>query len=111
MNIIDLRKNLIRSATTQRMADRRQVPYEFGSNEWLNYINKNQLDAPAFNRRQADRRAEKRKRDDRREQLTDVADIEKSYTRIFLTPAERKLIEDLYLMDLEATDSEFNTDT
>jgi hypothetical protein len=102
MNIIDLRKSLRRSLTTQRKEDRRKVPYEFGSPEWLDYIKNNHMDCPKFNRRQADRRTEKRRLPDRRQQHdAEPNRSEKKYARIFLTPAEKKLIEDLYLNDLE----------
>jgi hypothetical protein len=102
MNIIDLRKSLRRSSITQRTDDRRKVPYEFGSPEWLEFIKNNNLDCPEFNRRKGDRRNDKRRLPDRRQQqLAEPAHSEKKYARIFLTPAERKLIEDLYLNDLE----------
>jgi hypothetical protein len=101
MNIIELRKNLRRSSVTQRITDRRKVPYEFGSPEWLEYIKENHLDLPAFNRRKADRRSDKRRLPDRRQQLAESVHSEKKYARIFLTPAERKLLEDLYLSDLD----------
>jgi len=102
MNIIDLRTSPRRSSMTQRIADRRKVPYEFGSPEWLEYLKNHQVDCPKSNRRNADRRNDKRRLSDRRQQ--DVAEpihSKKKYARIFLTPAERKLIEDLYLTDLE----------
>ena len=102
MNIIDLRKSLRRSSITQRIADRRKVPYEFGSPEWLKYLTNNHVDCPRFNRRMADRRSDKRRLPDRRQQHTaEPIRSEKKYARIFLTPAERKLIEDLYLNDVE----------
>lgn len=101
MNIIELRKNLRRSSVTQRITDRRKVPYEFGSPEWIEYIKKNHLDRPKFNRRQADRRNDKRCLSDRRQQHAESVRSEKKYARIFLTPAERKLLEDLYLSDLD----------
>jgi hypothetical protein len=102
MNIIDLRKSLRRSSITQRIADRRKVPYEFGSPEWLEYIKNNHVDCPKYNRRKADRRTDKRRLPDRRQHYNaEPIRSEKKYARIFLTPAERKLIEDLYLNDLE----------
>ena len=101
MNIIELRKNLRRSSVTQRITDRRKVPYEFGSPEWLEYIKKNHLDRPKYNRRKADRRSDKRRLPDRRQQLSEAVRSEQKYARIFLTPAERKLLEDLYLSDLD----------
>lgn len=102
MNIIDLRKNLRRSSLTQRIADRRQVPYEFGSSKWLEYIKNNHVDRPILDRRKANRRTDKRQLPDRRQQyIAEPIRSEKKYARIFLTPAERKLIDDLYLNDLE----------
>jgi hypothetical protein len=102
MNIIDLRKSLRRSSITQRIADRRKVPYEFGSPEWLEYIKNNHVNCPNYNRRKADRRTDNRRLPDRRQQYkAEPVRSEKKYARIFLTPAERKLIEDLYLNDLE----------
>ena len=102
MNIIDLRKSLRRSPTNQRKEDRRKVPYEFGSPEWLEYMKNNNLDCPKFDRRKGERRNEKRKLPDRRQQQpAEPIFSEKKYARIFLTPAEKKLIEDLYLNDLD----------
>jgi hypothetical protein len=101
MNIIELRKSLRRSSVTQRITDRRKVPYEFGSPEWLEYIKRNHLDCPKLNRRKADRRNDKRLISDRRQQHAESIRSEKKYARIFLTPAERKLLEDLYLSDLD----------
>lgn len=101
MNIIELRKNLRRSSATQRITDRRKVPYEFGSPEWTEYIKRNHLDRPKFNRRGAERRSDKRRLPDRRQQFAESGRSEKKYARIFLTPAERKLLEDLYLNDLD----------
>jgi len=102
MNIIDLRKSLRRSSITQRITDRRKIPYAFGSPEWLEFLEKNHVDSPKFNRRKADRRTDKRRLPDRRQQHNaESIRSEKKYARIFLTRAERKLIEDLYLNDLE----------
>jgi len=102
MNIIDLRKSLRRALITQRKADRRKITYAFGSPEWLEYFEKNHLDLPKFNRRKADRRNDKRRLPDRRQQHSSQSGRpDKKYARIFLTRAERKLIEDLYLSDLE----------
>ncbi len=102
MNIIDLRKSLRRSSLTQRVSDRRKIPYVFGSPEWLEYLKKNNLESPKFNRRKAERRNDKRRIPDRRQQFNNESiRSEKRFARIFLTRAERKLIEDLYLNDLE----------
>jgi hypothetical protein len=101
MNIIELRKSLRRSSVSQRITERRKVPYEFGSPEWLEYIKQNHLDRPIYNRRNVDRRNDKRRLPDRRQQLAESVRSEKKYARIFLTPAERKLLEDLYLSDLD----------
>ena len=103
MNIIDLRESLRRSSTTQRIAERREVTNTFGSPEWLKYIKNNNVDCPKFNRRKAERRTDTRRSDNRREQYAaeEPSHPKKKYARIFLTPAERNLIEDLYLIDLK----------
>ncbi|MGZ8189830.1 MAG: hypothetical protein ACXWTS_01225 [Methylococcaceae bacterium] len=102
MNIIDLRKNLRRSSVTRLIADRRKVSYPFGSPEWLEHIKNNHLDCPKFERRKFERRTNERRSPDRRQELPDEpVRSEKAYSRILLTPAERKLIEDLYFSDFE----------
>ncbi len=102
MNIIDLRTRLRRSAATRFIADRRVVPYPFGSPEWLAYVKDNNVDCPEFDRRKVKRRAEDRRAGEQREENNqESAHTEKAYSRILLTPAERKLIEDLYFNDFE----------
>ena len=96
MNIIDLRKNLRESPTGQRISDRRKNPYAFGTQEWLDYIEQNGLERPEFDRRKMNRRAS-----DNNQQNLDHPPAGKSYVRILLTPAEKKLLEDLYLSDLD----------
>ncbi len=98
MNIIEMREGQRRS-TTQHKVDRRKVSYEFGSPEWLEYIEKNNVDCPKFNRRQAERRAHKTDR--RQQHEAEPIRSGKKYKRVWLTPAEKKLIEDLYLNNLE----------
>ena len=99
MNIIEMREGLRRTSTAQHQVDRRKVPYEFGSPEWLEYIKNNNVDCPKFNRRQAERRTHKT---DRRQQYDAVPIRSKEkYKRVLLTPAEKKLIEDLYFSDME----------
>lgn len=101
MNIIDLREGSRRSSTTRRTNERRKVEHEFGSPEWLKYIKENQVDCPMIDRRKADRRTEKRQLSDRREQhVEEPGNSITDYERIFLTPAEKQLLEDLYLKDL-----------
>jgi hypothetical protein len=102
MNIINLRKNLRRSTVTRRIADRRVVPYEFGSPEWIENIQKNYLAWPKTNRRTTERRSDDRRSPDRRDQqATEQSRTNQKYSRILLTSEERKLIEDLYLSDIE----------
>jgi hypothetical protein len=68
----------------------------------LDYVKNNHVDCPKFNRRKAERRSDKRQLPDRRQQYNaEPIRSGKNYARILLTPAERKLIEDLYLNDLE----------
>ena len=102
MYIIDLRRGPRRSLINQRVDERRKVTSEFGSPEWLKYIKNNQVDCPSFNRRKAERRTDNRKLPDRREQsVTEPVLSNKKYAHIFLTQAEKKLIEDIYLTDLK----------
>lgn len=102
MNIINLRKNLRRSTVTRRISDRRIVPYEFGSPEWVENIKKNYLAWPKTNRRAVERREDDRRSPDRRDhQASERSRSEQKYSRILLTSEERKLIEDLYLSDIE----------
>jgi hypothetical protein len=99
MNIIDLRKKLQQSSTTERrVIDRRKVSYQFGSPEWLEYMKDNNVECPEEDRRKIIRR------DEDREQSTEEPETNESktcYRRIFLTPSERKLLQDIYLSDLD----------
>lgn len=96
MNIIDLRKNLRDSSTYQRLSDRRINTSAYGSPEWLNYLNQNGFEHPTYDRRQASQRVS-----DTDSTADEAAPLERPYKRIFLTPAERKLLEDMYLGDLD----------
>ncbi len=86
-------------STTQHKVDRRKVSYEFESPEWLEYIKDNKMDRPKFNRRKAERRTHKFDR--RQQHEAEPIGSGKKYKRVWLTPAEKKLIEDLYLNNLE----------
>ena len=102
MNIIDLRKNFRRSTVTRLIADRRQNSFPFGSPEWLEHMKNNNLECPEFDRRKGERRTNERRSPDRRQELPEEpVRSEKAYSRILLTPAEKKLIEDLYFNDFE----------
>jgi hypothetical protein len=102
VNIINLRKELRRSQETRRVEDRRKVPYPFGTPEWEEHIKRHYLAWPKTNRRVDNRRSNERRSPDRREQqLTEQSRSLKKYARVLLTAEERKLIEDLYLSDLE----------
>jgi hypothetical protein len=98
MNIINLRKNLRRTSMTRRETDRRNVPYAFGSPQWLENIKNNYLAWPKSNRRSAERRNNERRALDRREQqqLAERGRLKQAYSRIFMSPEEKKLIEDVY---------------
>ena len=97
MNIIDLRKGSRRTLTTEPIAERRKNKSNFGSPEWLEHIKNNLLDCPNFDRRNIERRTS-----DRRENnTTEPAHPTKNSVRIFLTPAEKKLIQDLHMIDLK----------
>ncbi|MFZ2451202.1 MAG: hypothetical protein WAW36_11845 [Methylovulum miyakonense] len=95
MNIIDLRKNLFTSPANQRTGDRRKNPHPFGSQEWRDYLYKNGLEPPTFDRRKTIRRAS-----DQQAQA-EIEPSERPYARILLTPAEKKLLVDMYLTDLK----------
>jgi len=97
MNIIDLRKGPRRTSTIEPVVERRKNTSEFGSPEWLEHIKNNLLDCPNFDRRNIERRTS-----DRRENIAaESAHPTKNTVRIFLTPAERKLIQDLHMVDLK----------
>jgi hypothetical protein len=96
MNIIDLRKNLRESDLNQRTADRRKNPHPYGSAEWEEYICQHGLNQPSHDRRTFLRRAS-----DRRQIQYEAAQQEKPYHRILLTPAEKKLLVDIYLTDFD----------
>ena len=101
MNIIDLREGPRRSLITGRIDERRKVAHEFVSSEWLKYIKDNAVDCPKIDRRIAERHTEKRQYPDRREpHVAQPADAMNNHVRIFLSPAEKQLIKDLYLSEL-----------
>lgn len=102
MNLYDLRRQPRRATATRRLADRRQISYPFGSAEWIENIKKYYLAWPKANRRDHSRRADERRVQERRlHQLSEQCRSEKKFSRILLTAEERKLIEDLYLSDLD----------
>jgi hypothetical protein len=96
MNIIDLRNSLQESSTIKRIAERRGNPHEFGTPEWLEYLTQNGLECPTHDRRKP---VERRGHEHRQAESENPP--EKPYKRILLTAAEKKLIEDLYLTDLD----------
>lgn len=102
MNLYDFRRNPRRSSTTRRTSDRRNIPYPFGSPEWVENIKKNYLAWPKSNRREASRRHNERREPDRRQQqLSEQRRSEQKFSKILLTQEEKKLIEDLYMSDLD----------
>ncbi len=102
MNFYDFRRNPRRSIMTRRTTDRREIPYPFGSAEWVENIKENYLAWPKSNRRAVSRRHNERREPDRRhQQLSEQLRSEKKFSPILLTQEERKLIEDLYLSDLD----------
>lgn len=102
MNLYDFRRNPRRTSMTRRMDDRRKIPYPFGSPEWVENIKNHYLAWPKNNRRNANRRSDERRAEERRQhQLSEQSRSEKKYSPILLTQEERKLIEDLYLSDLD----------
>ena len=98
MNITDKREGERRSSNAQHIVDRRKVPYEFDSPEWLEYTKDNKVDCSKINRRKSERRTHKT---DRRQHDAEPIRSGEKYARVLLPPAEKKLIEDLYLGDTE----------
>lgn len=100
MNLYDFRRNSRRTNMNRRIDDRRNIPYPFGSQEWVENIKNHYLAWPKSNRRDQNRRSDDRRALERREQqLSEQRRSEIKYSRILLTHEERKLIEDLYLSD------------
>lgn len=100
MNMFYFRHPSRRSLITRRITDRREIPYPFGSQEWLENVKKHYLVWPQSNRREAgtstnDRRAAER----RRRPFSEQRHSEEKCSMPLLTQEERKLIEDLYLND------------
>ena len=99
MNIIDLRKKLQQSSTTERCAtDRRKVSYQFGSPEWQEYMKDNNFECPAEDRRKVIRRSEDQEQST---EQPETSESKVSYKQISLTPNERRLLQDIYLSDLD----------
>lgn len=102
MNLYDFRRNPRRSSMTRRVADRRKIPYPFGSPEWVENIKNHYLAWPKADRRNVDRRTSERRAVERRlQQLSEQRRSEKKHSLILLTQEERKLLEDLYMNDLD----------
>ncbi|MCL7422667.1 MAG: hypothetical protein M8364_17390 [Methylobacter sp.] len=102
MDIIDSRRGSRRTLANRRITDRRTCPYQFGSPEWVENIQKNYLAWPKSDRRMKERRTEDRRVLDRRQQpLPDRSRYEKEHPWLLLAPEERELIKSLYLNDME----------
>jgi len=98
MNIIDLRNKLQQSSTERRISsDKRKVSYQFGSPEWLEYMKNKELKYLEEDRRKIIRRSEDREPTNESEDT----DSKTTYRRIFLTSGEKKLLQDIYLSDLD----------
>jgi hypothetical protein len=102
MNPYDFRHNPRRSVISRRLNDRREIPYPFGSPEWIENIKNHYLAWPVSNRRGESRRHNERRMPDRRQQqLSEQQRSKLKYSPILLTEEERKLIIDLYLSDTD----------
>lgn len=102
MYLFDFRRNPRRASLIRRTADRRKITYPFGSQEWVENIKEYYLAWPKSNRREQSRRCNERRALERREQqLSEQHRSEIKYSPILLTQEERKLIEELYLHDLD----------
>lgn len=80
----------------KRVSGRRKNPYPYGSAEWRAYLQENAAEYSGNDRRTVIRRME-----DQSQEVVEPIASKNAYRRILLEPAERKLIEDLYLIDLE----------
>jgi hypothetical protein len=99
MNIIDLRKNFRRSLMDPRISEQEKSVSEMDLPEWGAEMIANNKTS---NMSQPDRRKMDRRRNTQSSvQLAETGASKKTYTRILLTPAERRLIEDMYLSDLD----------
>jgi hypothetical protein len=99
MNIIDLRKNFRRSLMNSCIPAQGKSVSEMDLPEWSGGVTAN---TNTINRSQPERRKMDRRRNKESSvQLAEAGASKKTYTRILLTPAERRLIEDIYLSDLE----------
>jgi hypothetical protein len=102
MNIINLRKGLRRSSETRRINDRRNVPYQFGSPQWLEHVQKTYAAWPKSERRGNSRRSDDRRLPDRRQhQLSEQRMTHRKFSKVLLSREELKLIEDLYLGEVD----------
>jgi len=96
MNIIYLKNKCSETPTARQLKDRRRNPFPYGSKEWRDFIDDNGLAVSHIDRRVKDRRS-----NEIPPQETGGNGPEKPYVRILLTPAERKLLEDVFLSELE----------
>jgi hypothetical protein len=102
MNLYDYRRKPRRAIMTRRIDDRREIPHPFGSPEWVENIKSHYLAWPISDRRAMSRRSDERRAVERRQlSLSEQSRSEKKYSPVLLTQEERKLIEDLFLCDLD----------
>lgn len=106
MSTYDLRKDSRRASITRRLTDRRITPYSFGSVEWIENIKNNYLAWPKAERRESCRRENERREAERRlQQFTEQRRSEIKHSPLILTQEERRLIEDLYRIDLASIEA------
>jgi len=102
MNLYDYRRKSRRTVMSRRADDRREISYPFGSPEWVKNIKNHYLAWPISDRRVMSRRGNERRSVERRQlSLSEQSRSEKKYSPVLLTQEERKLIEDLFLCDLD----------
>lgn len=101
MSRLNLRHNANRSSTIRRMSDRRNLPYPFGSKEWLENIEIHQLACPKTDHRKAERRDNDRRSQERRlSRVSDQSRSEINDTQLSLSPEERLMIQNLYTSEV-----------
>ncbi|TPQ24318.1 hypothetical protein ACH518_15970 [Methylomonas sp. HW2-6] len=103
MNTHDSRSKPRRSASSRRLADRRQIPYPFASPQWLENIENAYLAWPKSDRRSRNTRIGDRRNCERRlAHVAGQARPAQTVSRISLTNEERRLIESLYSKEGES---------
>jgi hypothetical protein len=103
MNIINLRKNVRRAADIRPNGDRRSTSNQPGAEELLEKSQGSETAYPKLNRRKAERRSKDRRKpvSSAQSEAGQITPRGTKYARFMLTRAERNLIQDMFLTDLD----------